>query len=452
MKKIFTLIFLLPLTFLLFTQQDEKKYERTQFYLGGIQINEADDNEWMKIMKNASLNTVHVTVYASQGKWDSDSLIFDRENPEILQEIKIAKENDMKVILILRVAMDWTFEENRFAWHGMIMPRTIQSLKSWFEKYGAFVAYWAKLAEQYQVDVFGIGSELNVLTETRTVARLPELYAYHNSVKKQKSNELRAIKFKQKLDHKDLWINGYENYKDLKKYITERISYKTLWSRQVSFQDTSSSLDQLNERRAGCLQYWKELIAQTRAVYHGKLTYAANHDNYHQVGFWEELDFIGINAYFPLRKNAGSLNGKALKDALEIGWKNAFSEIDAFRTSSSLLKKPILFTELGYINRDCSTLNPWAGFGFAVLDNGAEDRLLQWTKEPYNYNERRMALDALYSYVSKNNINLEGLLYWKLTSHDYHLPYEPFALLLNDEPLDSLQVSLSKFSSLSVSK
>jgi hypothetical protein len=30
------------------------------------------------------------------------------------------------------------------------------------------------------------------------------------------------------------------------------------------------------------------------------LTYAANWDKYDQVSFWDELDFIGIQAYFPL--------------------------------------------------------------------------------------------------------------------------------------------------------
>jgi hypothetical protein len=32
----------------------------------------------------------------------------------------------------------------------------------------------------------------------------------------------------------------------------------------------------------------------------GKLTYAANWDKYDQVSFWDELDFIEIQAYFPL--------------------------------------------------------------------------------------------------------------------------------------------------------
>jgi hypothetical protein len=51
--------------------------------------------------------------------------------------------------------------------------------------------------------------------------------------------------------------------------------------------------------------------------------------------------------------------------------------------------------------------------------------------------------------VAEQNIHLEGLLYWKLTSHDYHLPYEPFALHLTKDAQDSLQKILTQFSSFS---
>ena len=46
--------------------------------------------------------------------------------------------------------------------------------------------------------------------------------------------------------------------------------------------------------------FWDGLIAQVRKVYSGKITYAANWDNFHNIPFWIKLDFIGINAYFPL--------------------------------------------------------------------------------------------------------------------------------------------------------
>ena len=46
--------------------------------------------------------------------------------------------------------------------------------------------------------------------------------------------------------------------------------------------------------------YWKRLIKDIRRIYKGKLTYATNWNEYLEVSFWSELDYIGIDAYFPL--------------------------------------------------------------------------------------------------------------------------------------------------------
>lgn len=46
---------------------------------------------------------------------------------------------------------------------------------------------------------------------------------------------------------------------------------------------------------------WEKLIRKIRAVYNGKLTFAANwHQEFEAIEFWDKLDFIGIQAYFPL--------------------------------------------------------------------------------------------------------------------------------------------------------
>lgn len=46
--------------------------------------------------------------------------------------------------------------------------------------------------------------------------------------------------------------------------------------------------------------YWSSLIKEIRSIYSGKLTYAVNWDEYKRFSLWGELDFIGIDAYFPL--------------------------------------------------------------------------------------------------------------------------------------------------------
>jgi hypothetical protein len=97
---------------------------------------------------------------------------------------------------------------------------------------------------------------------------------------------------------------------------------------------------------------WKDLIKEVRKIYKGQLTYAANwHDEYEYVTFWDQLDFIGIQAYFPLTKH----KNPTLKE-IEQGWEKHLGTMEAFY---NLHNKPILFTEVGYKSEASSTIKPW---------------------------------------------------------------------------------------------
>lgn len=97
--------------------------------------------------------------------------------------------------------------------------------------------------------------------------------------------------------------------------------------------------------------YWEKLIIQVKNVYHGKLTYAANWNEYHKTPFWSELDFIGIDGYFPI----SDLKTPSFEDCKTglLPWK---TEMKAFYSN---LKKPVLFTEFGYRSVDFSAKEPW---------------------------------------------------------------------------------------------
>ncbi len=97
--------------------------------------------------------------------------------------------------------------------------------------------------------------------------------------------------------------------------------------------------------------FWKELIQKVRQKYSGKLTYAANWDEYQKIPFWEDLDFIGVDAYFPL-VNDKTPSVKSLESAL-IPFE---SQLKIFSDS---LQKQILFTEYGYRSKNNSTFKPW---------------------------------------------------------------------------------------------
>ncbi|WP_040005479.1 glycoside hydrolase family 113 [Fibrisoma limi] len=97
--------------------------------------------------------------------------------------------------------------------------------------------------------------------------------------------------------------------------------------------------------------FWKQLIRDVKTIYKGKLTYAANWDRYEQIPFWNELDYVGVDAYFPLSdKQDPSVN------TLISSWRPHLRQLRAF---SYRLQKSVLFTEFGYRSCTFSTQRPW---------------------------------------------------------------------------------------------
>lgn len=86
--------------------------------------------------------------------------------------------------------------------------------------------------------------------------------------------------------------------------------------------------------------FWRSLIRQVREVYKGKITYAANWDNFDQITWWDAVDYIGIDAYFPLVEG-----DHPSVDAIEKAWTPIKNDLSAH---SRKWNKPILFTEYGF--------------------------------------------------------------------------------------------------------
>lgn len=96
---------------------------------------------------------------------------------------------------------------------------------------------------------------------------------------------------------------------------------------------------------------WIEIIKKIREVFNGKLTYAAEGMNAQKIEFWDVLDYIGIDAYFPLTDK----NDPTLDDLVE-GWKKYESEI---RALSEKFNKKVIFTEIGFKSVEGTAIKPW---------------------------------------------------------------------------------------------
>ncbi|PSQ88851.1 MAG: hypothetical protein BRD30_06495 [Bacteroidetes bacterium QH_2_63_10] len=98
--------------------------------------------------------------------------------------------------------------------------------------------------------------------------------------------------------------------------------------------------------------FWRELASDARSVYDGDLTYAANwHKAYKQIQFWEALDYVGVQAYFPLT-DAESPSLATLRE----GWQPHRAELARVHERTG---RPILFTEVGYRSAAKAAKAPW---------------------------------------------------------------------------------------------
>lgn len=98
--------------------------------------------------------------------------------------------------------------------------------------------------------------------------------------------------------------------------------------------------------------FWRALIAEVREVYAGELTYAANwYAEYQNIPFWDALDYIGIQAYFPLVDH-----DNPSEEEVRQGWEQYMKDMEAISTQ---FNRPILFTEMGYKSTPDAAARPW---------------------------------------------------------------------------------------------
>ena len=105
---------------------------------------------------------------------------------------------------------------------------------------------------------------------------------------------------------------------------------------------------------------WRQIIADVRKAYPGKIVYAANWDNFKNIKFWNELDYIGIDAYFPL-----TYSPSPTKEELQKGWEKWKTDIEQWQ---KCVNRPVIFTEIGYPSSSHAPYTPWKGGAYGNAD------------------------------------------------------------------------------------
>ncbi len=160
------------------------------------------------------------------------------------------------------------------------------------------------------------------------------------------------------------WLRWEENYKN---YILHNAKIAEEYQAEIFCIGTE--MDEAVKLRP---LFWENLIDSVKKIYKGELTYAANWGCFKEFKSWDKLEYIGIDAYFPLSPAV-----TPTVDELFTGWQLHFEDIKQFE---KVHKKPILFTEYGYRSIDKAAHEPWSSYN----------------KAPINFEAQQNAYEALY--------------------------------------------------------
>lgn len=112
---------------------------------------------------------------------------------------------------------------------------------------------------------------------------------------------------------------------------------------------------------------WREVIRKVRMVYGGQLTYAANWgEEFEGFTFWDDLDAIGLNSYYPISESDTPTDEELLTGARR--WMNLAAEV------SQKTDRPLWLTEVGYRSVTTAWKNPHAESGDRAPDAEAQAR------------------------------------------------------------------------------
>ena len=138
-------------------------------------------------------------------------------------------------------------------------------------------------------------------------------------------------------------------------------------------------------------EFFDGLIEEVRKIFKGKITYAANWDEYKSIKFWGKLDFISIDAYFPLSE----MKTPEISQ-LESCWRKLSPSL---KKLSLQYNKKIIFTEYGYKSINNAAYKQWE------FENTPKS-------ESVNHIAQVNAYKALYNTIWKESFLAGGFL-WK---------------------------------------
>jgi len=119
---------------------------------------------------------------------------------------------------------------------------------------------------------------------------------------------------------------------------------------------------------------WRAGIAELRALYPGRLLYAAHWRHVEDVPFQDALDAIGVTAYYPLAADEDTL------DSIVAAWEPIRAEL---RGLARRHDRPVVFAELGYRPVRGALAEPWEHAARGTFDPLVQARALEAALEVF---------------------------------------------------------------------
>lgn len=237
------------------------------------------------------------------------------------------------------VGAGWNFQSNvgiGTSGGGSAKVGTLE--QNWFDNYTAFAVYYAQMSQQYHLPYFIVGDELaNVTVDTTYTSRKTDPRGIINVPG-------------------DPPCPGTAGRRECE------------W-RHVIHAIRSPGYATINGHKS-----------QTGGNYGGKLIYGAywgvpsagvQVSEFDNIGWWDAVDYIGVDAYFPLTQNLADLGVQDLERA----WNGKFSPsgnqgdiVDRLAKVADAFNRPIVFTAAGY----ASAAGANAGSS-AIVDSKRDD-------------------------------------------------------------------------------
>ena len=174
----------------------------------------------------------------------------------------------------------------------------------------------------------------------------------------------------------DDWRAWFDSYRQMINHYAD-LAQQT----QTEAYCVGTELVKTSSRSAG----WERVVAEVRNRFTGKLTYASNHDEVGNVKWWGTLDYIGVDAYYPLPTPSDTPTVEDLKAA----WVSQ-GYVTTLKQLSQEYNRPILLTEIGYRSVKGANKAPWKWQSSTEIDLTLQANLYEAVLETF-YNEEWVA-------------------------------------------------------------